>query len=107
MVYKGQSTNFIIYATSEEAVEEYMEDPMSGSLVATLDLYKIYTTSTPGNDRFYHEASNMALHNEFRSHNLDEIFKEILAHGQILSLDSKDEALEINVSRMDFALASH
>ncbi|KAF5115547.1 hypothetical protein DV495_002338 [Geotrichum candidum] len=82
--YEGEENNFIIYASSREAVEEYTEDPESGSLVAAVDLYKVYTTSTPGNDTLYREASNIDLHNEFGSHNMDDILEQILLKGKIL-----------------------
>lgn len=73
-----------------DAVEEYSQDPETGSLVATVDLYKVYTTDSPGNNRLYHEASNVALHNEFGSHNFDDIFKQILLKGKVL-LPMEDE----------------
>lgn len=82
--YEGESTDFIIYASSADAVKEYTEDPESSSLVATVDLYKIYTTNTPGNELLYHEASNVALHNEFGSHNFDDILKQIILKGKII-----------------------
>lgn len=83
--YEGDQTDFIIYATSEDAVQEFTEDPESGSLVATVDLFKVYTTSdSPTNDHLYREASNVTLHNEFGSHNLDDILREILLRGRIL-----------------------
>lgn len=87
MHYEGDETDFIIYATSARAVEEYLEDPEDGSLVATVDVFKVYTTSTPDqllNDQFYHEASNIALHNEFGSHNLDDILRQILLKAKII-----------------------
>lgn len=82
--YKGQTTHFIVYASSRAAVREFAEDPESGSLVATVDLYKVYTTDSPGDDRLYREASSVTLHNEFGSHNLDDCLREIITRGELL-----------------------
>lgn len=88
MHYEGEDTDFIIYASSEEAVREFNEDPESGSLVATVDLFKIFSTNNaPTNELLYHEATNMALHSEFGSHDLDDILRQIIIKGKILPIE--------------------
>ena len=83
--YKGEDSDFVVFATSEEAVMKYRESPSISKLSDVVDSFHIYTNrGGKGAEGKFGQASHSQIENEFgKSKKIEEAIDHILRNGRI------------------------
>ncbi|QEU58277.1 Rtc3 [Kluyveromyces lactis] len=82
--YKGEETDFVIFVTSEEKVQDYVKNPSPSLLTDTVSLFKIFANQDArGSEGELGEASKSQLENEFGpKKSVEELLDVILKNGK-------------------------
>lgn len=82
--YKGNETDLIIFVSSLEEVEEYLQKPSIGKLSQVVEVFKVFTNNEgEGAEGELGEASKSQLANEFgKGLKIEEIIDLILKKGE-------------------------
>ncbi|EON67177.1 hypothetical protein W97_06430 [Coniosporium apollinis CBS 100218] len=81
--YKGKDDDFVIFAESAKAVQEWKRDK-SVPLAQVVNGWKIFCTHKQGSQGILDGASNAHLENEFGTHKEEEVVKQILEQGTVI-----------------------
>ncbi|CAI4053236.1 hypothetical protein SUVZ_15G2440 [Saccharomyces uvarum] len=88
--YKGENTDLIIFATSEELVNEYLENPSIGKLSEVVEVFEVFTPlDGRGAEGELGAASKAQVENEFgKGKKTEEVIDLILKNGEPNSVTS-------------------
>ncbi|SCU98492.1 LAFA_0G18272g1_1 [Lachancea sp. 'fantastica'] len=81
--YKGQETDLVVFAESQQAVENYLQDPTVGKLTEAVGVFKVFTNKQgEGAEGELGEASKAQVENEFGSKTkIEDAIAKILQNG--------------------------
>ncbi|CEP62347.1 Rtc3p LALA0_S05e03598g [Lachancea lanzarotensis] len=81
--YKGQETDLVVFAESQEAVDNYLKDPTIGKLTEAVGVFKVFTNPQgEGAEGELGEASKAQVENEFgKKIKIEEAIAKILQNG--------------------------
>lgn len=82
--YKGQETDLIVFASSVEDVQGYLQHKSIGKLSEVVEVFKVFTNNVgEGAEGELGEASKSQLSNEFgKGKKIEEIIAIILEKGE-------------------------
>lgn len=93
--YKGEKTDLVVFAESQELVEQYLKEPSVGKLTESVGVFKIFCNRQgEGAEGELGEASKAQIENEFgKGVKVEDAIAKILKEG---SANSKTEAIKDN-----------
>lgn len=82
--YKGENTDLIVFAASEELVDEYLKNPSIGKLSEVVELFEVFTPQDGrGAEGELGAASKAQVENEFgKGKKIEEVIDLILRNGK-------------------------
>ena len=95
--YKGDSDDFIVFAESGQAVQDWKKD-RSIPLAQVVDSFKVFVTHNHGNQGTLDTAAKGTLEAEFGSSKEEDVIIQILEKGNIIESENSGRDGVKNVS---------